>query len=198
MQSLRKFIFLFCLLLKKLRSIFLSFYYGFNKKVIFGKNVRIANPQYIETGSNVILDDGCELCVLQTIAHIVPHLKIGNNVLIGKGCRIGCDNSIVIGDNVLFAPNVHISDRNHSYSDINIPISKQPVSTHGPVIIKEETWLGYGCQIMSGVTIGKHCVIAAGAIVVKDVPDYCIVGGNPARILKRYDKETGIWVKHVI
>lgn len=198
MQSLRKFIFLFCLLLKKLRSIFLSFYYGFNKKVTFGKDVRIVNPQYIELGSNIVLDDGCELCVLQTIPHIVPRLKIGHDVLIGKGCRIGCDNSIVIGDNVLFAPNVHISDRNHSYENINTPISKQPISTHGPVIIKEETWLGYGCQIMSGVTIGKHCVIAAGAIVVKDIPDYCIVGGNPARILKRYDKETGIWVKHVI
>lgn len=197
MYILRKIILLTCLFLKKLKSIFLSFYYGFNKKTSFGKHVRIVNSQYIEMGENVILDDGCELCVLQTISQIVPHLKIGNNVLIGKGCRIGCDNHIFIGNNVMFAPNVHISDRNHSYENIDIPINKQPISTHGAVVVKDDTWLGFGCQIMSGVTVGKHCVIAAGAIVVKDVPDYCVVGGNPARILKKYNVVTKEW-KNVI
>ena len=126
----------------------------------------------------------------------MPQLLIGNRVHFGKMNRIGCDNKIVIEDDVLFAPHVHISDRNHGFEDIHTPISKQKVISKGPVVIGAETWLGFGCQVMSGVEIGKHCVIAAGAVVVKDVPDYCVVGGNPARILKQYNKNTNKWEKY--
>ena len=97
---------------------------------------------------------------------------------------------------MLFAPHVHISDRNHGFEDIHTPISRQKVTSNGPVVIGAETWLGFGCQVMSGVKIGRHCVIAAGAVVVKDVPDYCVVGGNPARILKQYNLMTNKWEKY--
>lgn len=127
---------------------------------------------------------------------VTPRLIIGNRVHFGKMNRIGCDNKIVIEDDVLFAPHVHISDRNHGFEDIHVPISRQKVTSKGSVVIGAETWLGFGCQVMSGVKIGRHCVIAAGAIVVKDVPDYCIVGGNPARILKQYNQETRKWEKY--
>lgn len=179
----------------KIRSIVLNICYGFNNSTTIGKGVRVVNPQYIETGRRVHLDDGCELCVLKTIPGITPHLKLGNNVLIGKGCRLGCDNSITIENDVLLAPNVHITDRNHGYEDISKPIRLQPVVSDGPVIIGAESWLGFGCQIMSGVKIGRHCVVAAGAIVTRDVPDYCIVGGIPAKIIKQYDFDKKAWVK---
>lgn len=109
--------------------------------------------------------------------------------------RIGCDFKIIIGDDVIFAPHVHISDHNHSFKDISIPIWAQGITSKGPIEIGEGSWLGFGCQVMSGVKIGKHCVIAAGAIVTKDIDDYCVAGGNPAKTIKRYNPETKKWEK---
>lgn len=181
-----------------LRNVFFSLKYGIplSKKAVFGKKVQICNSQYIEMGGHIFYDDDVELCVNKTMPDVTPKLVIGDRVHFGKMNRIGCDNNIVIENDVLFAPHVHISDRNHSFDDVNTPIYKQNVTTKGPVIIGAETWLGFGCQVMSGVKIGKHCVIAAGAIVVKDVPDYSIVGGNPARILKQYNQKTHEWEKY--
>ena len=180
------------------RHILLSMRYGISPRhyATFGKRVRVVNPRYIKWGGQISLDDDVELCVNSNIPGITPQLIIGNRVHFGKMNRIGCDNKIIIEDDVLFAPHVHISDRNHGFEDLNTPITRQRIETKGPVVIGAETWLGFGSQVMSGVTIGKHCVIAAGAIVVKDVPDYCIVGGNPAKILKRYNPTTNQWEKY--
>lgn len=180
------------------RNIILSLRYGISpsKHVYFGKNVRIVNPQYIDMGGQVFIDDDVEICVNQTMPGVTPKLLIGNRVHFGKMNRIGCDNRIIIEDDVLFAPHVHISDRNHGFENIHIPISRQKVTSKGPVVIGAETWLGFGCQVMSGVKIGRHCVIAAGTIVVKDVPDYSVVGGNPAKILKKYNQITNKWEKY--
>lgn len=185
-------------ILKIPRNIILSLRYGISpsKYVYFGKNVRIVNPQYVDMGGQVFIDDDVELCVNQTMPGVTPKLLIGNRVHFGKMNRIGCDNKIVIEDDVLFAPHVHISDRNHGFEDIHTPISRQKVTSKGPVVIGAETWLGFGCQVMSGVKIGRHCVIAAGTIVVKDVPDYSVVGGNPAKILKKYNQITNKWEKY--
>lgn len=185
-------------ILKIPRNIILSLRYGISpsKHVYFGKNVRIVNPQYVDMGGQVFIDDDVELCVNQTMPGVTPKLLIGNRVHFGKMNRIGCDNRIIIEDDVIFAPHVHISDRNHGFEDIHTPISRQKVTSKGSVVIGAETWLGFGCQVMSGVKIGRHCVIAAGAIVVKDVPDYSVVGGNPAKILKKYNQITNKWEKY--
>lgn len=180
----------------KLRNVYLTRKYGFRgNKIKYGKNVSILNPQYISVGNKVFFDDNVELCVQKTISDITPRLQIGNRVRLGKFNRIGCDNNIIIEDDVLCAPNVHISDRNHGYEDIYTPINLQPITTKGAIVIGAETWLGFGCQIMSGVKIGKHCIIAAGSVVTKNVPDYSVVGGNPAKILRYYNEETKQWEK---
>ena len=162
-----------------------------------GENVRVSHPENVEIGENVQLCRDVELCVsaCRPDSSEPPLLKIGNNVRIGEGCRIGCSFEITIEDNVLFAPNVHISDRDHDYSDVTKPINEQPIVTKGAVRIGEGSWLGLGCQIYSGVTIGKHCVVGGGSIVTHSVPDFCVVAGNPARIIKRYNKETSLWEK---
>lgn len=96
---------------------------------------------------------------------------------------------------MLFAGYVHITDHSHGYEDITQPILKQKLISKGPVIIEDDCWIGFGSEILSGVHIGKHSIIAAHAVVTKNVPAYSIVAGNPARIVKKYNFETKKWEK---
>ncbi len=120
------------------------------------------------------------------------------DVIIGKNTRIGLSNTIIgpvtIGNNVILAQNIVASGLNHGYEDISMPISKQTVNT-SPIIIEDEAWIGANAVITAGVTIGKHSIVAAGCVVVKNVPQYSIVGGNPGRILKQYNSATKVWEK---
>ena len=83
--------------------------------------------------------------------------------------------------------------RNYGYEDIEKPINGQPLISKGGIIIEDQCWLGFGCEILSGVHIGKHSIVAARAVVTKDVPAYSIVAGNPARIIKQYNTLTKKW-----
>jgi len=120
------------------------------------------------------------------------------DVIIGKRTRIGLGSVVIgpvkIGNDVLLAQNIIVSGLNHGYEDINIPISKQPVTTR-KIVLEDECWIGSNSVIVSGARIGKHSIVAAGSVVNRDVPDYCIVAGNPATIKKKYDFDKKEWVK---
>ena len=120
------------------------------------------------------------------------------DVLIGSRSFIGVSNIIIgpveISDHVMTAQHVVISGMNHSYHDINIPPTIQKIQT-AKISISENVWIGANSVITAGVTIGRHSVIGAGSIVTKDVPEYCVVAGNPAKIIKRYLHESGTWEK---
>lgn len=117
-------------------------------------------------------------------------------VKIGDGVRIGLSNVVIgpveIGNNIILAQHVVISGLNHGYEDIHTPIRLQPCST-AKVIIEDDSWIGANAVITAGVRIGKHSIVAAGSVVTKDVPPYSIVAGNPAKIVKQYNKNTGSW-----
>jgi len=118
------------------------------------------------------------------------------NVIIGQNTLIGIGNTIIgpikIGNNVIFAQNIVASALNHEYRDPNLPIYKQPIITK-EIIIEDDCWIAANAVITAGVTIGKHSVIAAGAVVTKDIPPYCVAVGNPAKILKHYNFELSSW-----
>lgn len=118
------------------------------------------------------------------------------DVIIGDRTRIGLGNVLIgpikVGSDVMFAQNVVLSGLNHSYEDISLPPSQQKVSTN-PIVIEDEVWVGANAMITAGVTVGKHSVIAGGSVVVKDVPPYSVVVGNPGKILKQYNPETKQW-----
>lgn len=114
-------------------------------------------------------------------------ISIGNNCNFGAFNHITATNQIIIGDNCLTGKWVTISDNNHgtsSYEDLQIPPLKREVVSKGPVIIGNNVWIGDKATILGGVVIGDGAVIAANAVVTKDVPAYCVVGGNPAKVLK--------------
>lgn len=83
----------------------------------------------------------------------------------------------------------------HGFEDPDIPICLQARYGKGPVRIGAESWLGFGVKVMSGVSIGRHCVIGAGSVVTADIPDYSVAAGVPARVIKRYDPASGLWVR---
>ena len=120
------------------------------------------------------------------------------DVIIGDRTRIGLSNTLIgpvnVGNDVRLAQNVVLSGLNHNYAEIDSPIHKQGVSTK-PIVIENESWIGANVVIVPGVTIGKHSIVAAGSVVTKDIPQYAVAAGNPARVLKQYNFETKRWEK---
>ena len=120
------------------------------------------------------------------------------DVIIGNYTRIGIRTTLIgpanIGSHVILAQNIVVSGLNHSYEDPDIPIHQQGVKV-ASIRIEDDCWIGSNSFIAAGITIGKHAIVAAGSTVTKDVPPYTIVAGNPARIIKQYDKGKGLWVR---
>ena len=110
------------------------------------------------------------------------------DVIIGDHTRIGLHNTIIgpveIGNHVNLAQGITVTALNHNFSDTNKRIDEQGVSTN-PVTIEDDVWVGANAVILPGVTIGEHCVIAAGAVVTKDVPPHSLVAGVPAKVIKQ-------------
>lgn len=109
------------------------------------------------------------------------------DVIIGDHTRIGLHNTIIgpvdIGNHVNLAQGITVTALNHNFSDTNKRIDEQGVSTN-PVTIEDDVWVGANVVILPGVTIGEHCVVAAGAVVTKDVPPHSLVAGVPAKVIK--------------
>ncbi len=117
-------------------------------------------------------------------------VKIGNHVFIGA-------SNVVIGpvtlhDHIMTAQNVVISGMNHGIGDVSVAYRYQPCTVE-PITIGEGCWIGANTVITAGVQVGKFSVIAAGSVVTKNIPDYVMVGGNPARILKKFNHATKQW-----
>ena len=92
------------------------------------------------------------------------------------------------------ADKVYISDNLHGYEDIHTPIHRQPIVQNGTVEIGEGSWLGENVCVI-GANVGKHCVIGANSVVTRNIPDYSVAVGVPARVVKRYNFETKLWEK---
>ena len=110
------------------------------------------------------------------------------DVIIGDYTRVGLHNTIIgpvtIGNHVNLAQGITVTALNHNFSEADKRIDEQGVST-GQVVIGDDVWIGANAVVLPNVSIGRHCVIAAGAVVTKDVPDGCVVAGIPAKIIKR-------------
>lgn len=115
-------------------------------------------------------------------ATFTPELRIGDNSGIGINCEVY--GPVTIGNDVMMGPEVVIYTNAHCHDRIDITMREQGFSEALPVVIGNDVWIGRRAMIMPGVKIGNGVVVAAGAVVTKDVPDFAIVGGVPARILK--------------
>ncbi|MBI6548020.1 DapH/DapD/GlmU-related protein [Xenorhabdus lircayensis] len=158
---------------------------------------RIFNAGSIEIGSQVKIEKGSILYAVNKYADKTYNGKIiiGDGVYANRYFNITAAESVIIGHNVSFGPNVFINDFDHSFEDIGINIIISPLKCKGGVYIGDGSWIGANVFITGGVTIGKHCVIAANSVVTKSFPDYSVVAGIPAKIIKKYCHEDKMWVK---
>jgi acetyltransferase-like isoleucine patch superfamily enzyme len=122
-----------------------------------------------------------------------PDFIVGKGTQIGDFCHITCAMRLEIGENVLMGQGVFIADTNHAYHDISTPVMAQGLNAK-PMTIGSGSWMGNHAVVV-GCSIGRNCVVGANAVVTRDVPDYCVVAGAPARIIKRYDGVANEWVR---
>lgn len=161
--------------------------------LIMWKPTTIFNERYISIGNDTLIGPGVALSAGMVPGQeclTSPVVTIGDRCLIGKGSGIVGHFSITIGNDVWTGHHVYITDQNHGYTDVNIPISQQS-QPERPVSIGDGSWLGHGSIVLPGVTIGEHVVVGANSVVTHDIPAYSVAVGSPARVIRRYNPETG-------
>ncbi|MHB1438658.1 MAG: acyltransferase [Vulcanimicrobiaceae bacterium] len=154
---------------------------------------RISGAKYISVGRDCFFGEG--LILVASDEHRgrkhSPNCVIGDRCAFGAQLMISCTNSIRIGNDVLASARVFIGDSYHGYEDVTMPISDQPMSGEAPVVIGDGCFLGIGCAILPGVTLGKGCCVGANAVVTRSFGDHTVVVGSPARAVRTYDPTTG-------
>jgi len=161
--------------------------------VICFPTTALVNERYIRIGAGTMIGPNVSLsagmvpgqeCVTD------PVIRIGDRCLIGRGSGIVGHLSIEIGDDVWTGHHIYITDQNHGYEDVTVPISRQ-TQPERSVVIGDGSWLGHGTVVLPGARIGRHVVVAAGSVVTEELPDFCVAAGAPAKPIRRYDAVTG-------
>lgn len=168
------------------------------KSSVVQRSVEVRKADYIHINGDIYLGENCKLLCWDVYENnnnkqkLSPKLCIGNNLHATRGLVIQCAGDISIGNDVLIASDVFIVDFNHginpmmdSYLDNQLDVSQ--------VKIEDGVWIGNSVIILPGVTIGKKAIIGAGAVVTKSIPEYSIAVGNPARVIKQYDRKKQEW-----
>jgi acetyltransferase-like isoleucine patch superfamily enzyme len=152
------------------------------------------NTEHISIKEGVLIGPHVNLSVGITIGQEMiesPAVKIGSRAVVGRGTSIVGHWDISIGEDVIIGPNVYITDQNHTYHDVDIPIGAQP-GIESAVEIGSGSWIATNVVILPGTRLGRNTVVGAGAVVRGEFPDYAVIAGVPARVIK-VRSETGEW-----
>ncbi|TWP23745.1 acyltransferase [Apibacter muscae] len=176
------------------------------RKIIFlGKNVSINNKSNINFGKGTVIENYCKIdgyakekiqfgessklgsySILTVTSHLSKYgrgFKIGNNSAMGEFCHIGASGGVYIGNNVIMGQYISFHSENHIFIDSNKDIVNQGVTSKG-INLGNNIWVGSKVTFLDGAKVGNNCVIAAGAIVNKEFPCDCVIGGVPAKVIK--------------
>jgi acetyltransferase-like isoleucine patch superfamily enzyme len=182
----------------------------FNTKLFFGNSRIVRRPYYIRGKQLIKFNQGFTTGVgmrLDAFDNEIDNtgkikIEFGKNVQLNDYVHIAAIHSIKIGNNVLIASKVFISDHNHgNYSDITQPHSNPLIApinrilSKNPVIIEDNVWIGEFVTVLPGVTIKEGSIIGSMSVVTKTIPPYSIAVGVPAHVIKTFNFQTGIWEK---
>jgi acetyltransferase-like isoleucine patch superfamily enzyme len=148
----------------------------------------VFGERYIHIGARTLIGPHVSMSAGMWPGQVMEHdpvISIGERCNIGRGSCIVGHRSIEIGDDVTTGPYVYITDQNHVYADVDVPIADQ-YPTEDAVTIGAGCWLGTGAIILPGAHIGRNVAVAAGSVVRGDVPDHCVVAGAPARVVRQH------------
>lgn len=178
------------------------------KNLRFEMPRRISNPQCIWIGDNVSLGPGCFLTATRKYPgafmqdapaveaqEFDPVIRIGHRVSATGYLTIGATNRVDIGDDVLFASHIFISDNQHGHANVDLPYKYQPLQKLSPVSIGRGCWIGEHVVVMPGVDIGEMSIVGANSVVTRSVPPRSIVVGSPAVVVRQWNTESGSWEK---
>lgn len=164
----------------------------------FGSKSRIDKPELIAGLKSIAIGDRVHIWQGSRIEALNPsvnhvRIRIGDHTVIHPRVHIGAVESVEIGQGVLMASSVYISDHDHDYSNPENPVIWNGLVKASPVKIGDFVWLGERVIVLKGVTIGKRSVIGAGSVVTRDIPPYCVAAGVPAKIKLLYDNQLKEW-----
>lgn len=166
---------------------------AFGRGSVIGMPARITCADCISIGDDVTINEHSWISVVRALPGVTPRLVIGDGTLVDRLLHIACVGEVEIGPDVLIGERVLISDTYHDYEDVTRPIIEQPMAPYRKVTIERGVGIGLGACIMPGVTIGENALVAAGAVVNRDVPARTVVAGNPARVVRRWDEVEERW-----
>jgi len=169
------------------------------KDTFIGPPRRVEGQQYISFGDKSYLGKEAWIGAYDHYPHsgqkFTPEIRIGNNVFIGSFSTITCINKVIIEDFVETADFFYISDHIHSITpEEGVPVSRRRLISRGYVKIGAYTGIGINVCILAGVTLGKYCIVGAQTVVTHSFPDYSLIMGNPAVLVKTWSPETKKWI----
>jgi acetyltransferase-like isoleucine patch superfamily enzyme len=138
----------------------------------------------LEIGEHTLLEPGVWL-TLPGAARV----RIGEGTFLNLGVMVAAQELVEIGDHCMFANGCFVTDANHRFDDLTLPVTWQGFTSKGPTHVGDNVWCGANVVITSGVTVGRRCVIGANSVVTEDLPPFSIAAGAPARILRRFGPE---------
>lgn len=166
---------------------------AFGHGTVLSRPDLIAGSRNIHIGSRVHIWKGARLEAIDSGTGR-PSLSIGDGTSIHMYFHCGAARSVTIGRDVLIAGHVYVSDHDHDPGRPGLSARRSTRLSIDPVVIEDDCWLGEGCRILKGVTLGRGSVVGASSVVTRDVPPYTMVVGAPARQLRRWDEASERWI----
>lgn len=170
------------------RGFFYRIFFGrFSMPSYIGPPMFLMNTSHMYVGKRVRIFPG-----LRAECHGNGRLFLHDNVSIGQGFHVIASGDLHIGHGCLISGNVFVTDTDHTFEDVDVPVFEQP-NKISPTRIGKNCFLGIGARIQAGTTLGDGCIVGANSVVRGDFPNYCVIVGAPARVVKRYDLASGNW-----
>lgn len=194
---------LFGALLTKARTVWMQrtfpfFGFGQGVSIHYSCDIRRSASSRIRIGDSVYIAPGAWLNIPEPAIDAPPAIILDSGCKIGRRCMISAKNRVHLEEDVMLGPSVLITDHSHEFSNPDFPIHEQGLTVGGTVLIERNCWLGHGAAIIcssGNLFVGRNSIIGAKSVVTHSVPPFSVVTGNPAKVIKQYDPESGEWIK---
>lgn len=171
-------------------------FFDLGNNVFIEAGFEVSYPKAVSIGELTYIQKDCFFNIPNEQDAGFPRIEIQENCSIGKRCVISAVNRVILEDRVILGANVHVSDHDHEYREVGVPIMFQGATVlDATVTIGRGSWIANNGVIIGDVHIGRGCVVGANSVVTGDIPDYCVAVGSPARVIKCFDPVTGTWLR---